>query len=277
MKDIDHSRHIHHHKRLYTRLHYSTTIEQRWYYIFLMPVLVLILSMVLLDVVYKTTLHIPSEIFYQLCLAVGVTLFRLIVAYCLAVIIALPLSFLIFFNRTVERLLLPVYDILESVPALAFFPIIILFFVNVGFLNGAAIFIIFLAMLWNIVFSVVGGLTAIPEDLRSASAVFGLKGFAFIKDFLFPAIVPQLILGSILAFAQGWNIIIVAEVLHTYIPAGVASDDLFGIGSMLVHASTDGQNSIFFGAVLLMVFTIAVLNFFVWQKLLIYAEHFKFD
>ena len=45
--------------------------------------------------------------------------------------------------------------------------------------------------------------------------------------------------------AQGWNLIIVAEVMHTYILHGTTSQDLFGLGSILVNASASGQNSVF--------------------------------
>jgi NitT/TauT family transport system permease protein len=92
-----------------------------------------------------------------------------------------------------------------------------------------------------------------------------------------PAVVPYLVTGSLLAWAQGWNIIIVAEVLHTYIPGGTAANDPFGIGSVLVSASANGENGLFIVALLAMVFVIAVINFLVWQKLLHYAERFKFE
>ena len=88
---------------------------------------------------------------------------------------------------------------------------------------------------------------------------------------------PTLVMGSLLAWAQAWNMIIVAEVLHTYIPGGTASQDLFGLGSVLVNSSANGQVGKFFATLFLMVGIIAIINFFVWQKLLHYAERFKFD
>jgi NitT/TauT family transport system permease protein len=123
----------------------------------------------------------------------------------------------------------------------------------------------------------VGGLKAIPADIKLAAQAFGLKGFAYIRRVLLPASTPHIVTGSILAWGQGWNIIIVAEVLHTYLPNGTASQDLFGIGSVLVHASTAQQTGVFVGAVLVMTVAIALLNLFVWQRLLHYAERFKFE
>ena len=169
------------------------------------------------------------------------------------------------------------FDILQSIPILALFPVIIMLFIRFGDLNGAAIFILFLSMLWNLVFTLVGGLKLIPHDIIDAAHIFGLHGVSYLKRLILPAIVPQLVTGSILAVAQGWNITIVAEVLHTYIPGGTSAQDLFGVGSILVSAAAHAQNGTFLGAVFTMVVIIALFNFFVWQKLLRLAQRFRFE
>jgi NitT/TauT family transport system permease protein len=176
-----------------------------------------------------------------------------------------------------ERVFLPVFDVIQSVPVLAFFPVIIVLFVHYGLYSGAAIFILFLSMLWNLVFSLVGGMHSIPQDIKSAGALFGLRGFNYIDRILLPSVFPYLITGSLLAFAQGWNIVTVAEVLHTYIPGATPSSDIVGIGSILVHAAAGGDEQTFVIAISVLVVTIAVINLFVWQRLLKYAERYKFD
>lgn len=210
-------------------------------------------------------------------LALLATFSRLLIAYILALACSLPLAILIEKSQLAERILFPLFDVIQSIPVLAFFPIIIIFFLRFGFINGAAIFIIFLTMLFSMIFSLIGGLKVIPTDIKSAAHVFNIHGFALTRRILLPAVVPYLVTGSLLTWAEGWNIIIVAEVLHTYIPGGTCSTDLFGIGSILVNAAAAGQNTLFFAAILTMVGAITVLNFFVWQKLLHYAERFKFE
>jgi len=205
------------------------------------------------------------------------TCFRLAVAYILAALVAIPLSLFVTLNPTIEAIFLPIFDVLESVPILVLFPVLVVLFVSTGFLNGAAIAILFITMLWSIVFTLVGGIKIIPKDIVYAGKIFGLSGFAFIRKVTLPAIVPQFITGSILALAQGWNIIIVAEVLHTYLPGGTSAQDLFGIGALLVQSSAEAQTSVFLMCVFVMVVIIAFFNFFVWQKLLHYAQHFKFE
>jgi NitT/TauT family transport system permease protein len=209
--------------------------------------------------------------------AIAFTFIRLFIAYMLALIVAIPLSFLAHKSQTMERILLPLFDVIQSVPVLAFFPILVLFFVKFNFLDGAAVFIIFLSMLWNIVFSLVGGLKVIPGDINAAAHVFNVRGLTYFSRVALPAVVPYLVTGSLLAWAQGWNIIIVAEVLHTYIPHGLASQDLFGIGSLLVQSISQGQTNAFLYSLLGMVIVIAGINFLVWQKLLHYAERFRFE
>ncbi|HUO56442.1 MAG TPA: ABC transporter permease subunit, partial [Candidatus Paceibacterota bacterium] len=157
------------------------------------------------------------------------------------------------------------------------FPVVVILFVNVGFLNGAAIFILFVSMLWSLVFTLVGGLKIIPHDIIDAAHIFGVRGFSFVRRVIFPALVPQFVTGSILAVAQGWNIIIVAEVLRTYIPNGTSAQDLFGIGSILVDASANAQGTVFVESVFAIIIVIAFINFFVWQKLLHYAQRFRFE
>jgi NitT/TauT family transport system permease protein len=195
----------------------------------------------------------------------------------LAILIGIALALLVTLNRKAEAIFLPLFDILESVPVLAFFPVLIIFFIKLNYLNGAAIFIIFLAMLWNIVFTVVGGLKIIPREFKEAATIFGVRGWSYFRKIILPAIFPELVTGSILAVAQGWNITIVAEVLHVYIPGGNPSQDLFGIGNILVRAASTAQTNLFIAALVAMVLMIAILNFFVWQKLLRYAERFKFE
>ena len=270
------SKHIHHDVHR-AHLSYPVSLVQRLYSIFLGPLLVVGLMLVAVRFFAITPgLHEIISV-HDLLLAAALTIGRIGLAYALAVIVAIPLALLVTKNSFTEKIFLPSFDILQSVPILAFFPILILIFIRFGFLNGAAIFILFLSMLWNIVFTLVGGLKIIPVDITYAARVFGLKGFAYFDKMILPAIIPQLVTGSILAVAQGWNIIIVAEVLHVYIPGGTSADDLFGLGSLLVRASANGQTQLFMVAVAVMVFIIALVNFFVWQKLLKYAQRFRFE
>jgi NitT/TauT family transport system permease protein len=202
---------------------------------------------------------------------------RLFISYIFALVIGVILALLILRSHVFERVLIPVYDVLESVPVLVFFPVIILFFIHYNLLNTAAVFILVLTMVWSIAFAAIGGLHVIPEDVMFVPKIFGLTKFQSFRKVILPALFPSLITGSLLAWAAGWNILIVAEVLHTYVPVGQNVGDVFGIGSVLVQASSSGNQSLFIWSIVVIVLAITLINIFVWQRLLKYAERFKFD
>lgn len=205
------------------------------------------------------------------------TLDRLVIAYLICLIVSIPLALLITANDRIEKLLLPVVDIIQSIPILAFFPLIVLIFIKLGTLEAAAVFVLFISMLWALTFTMIGGLKTIPEDIRNASVVYRARGLKKLFYITLPAIFPSVVTGSLLSWGAGWNILIVAEALHTYIPGGTPKDDLYGLGSLLVNSTFTGQTAIFISSLLIMIILIGLLNFFVWQKLLHFTERFKFD
>lgn len=215
--------------------------------------------------------------FFDLFSASIASLYRLTIAYIFALLLSIPLALTITHTAKLEKILLPFFDILQSVPVLAFFPVLVLVFIKFNYFEGAAIFVLFMAMLWNLVFSMIGGLKTIPQDIQAAATVFKAHGLKKLYYITLPAIFPHIITGSLLAWAQGWNILIVAEVLHNYIPNGSSAQDLFGLGSLLVDASFQGKSTVFLASIAVMIILIGILNFFIWQKLLHLAERYKFD
>jgi len=205
------------------------------------------------------------------------TFFRMLVAYIGSLAIAVPLGLLIASTPQVQRVLLPIADILQSVPVLAFFPVVVVFFTTYRAFEAAAIFVIFITMVWNIVFPIVQGLHTIPDDIKSASIVFNVHGLRKLRFITLPAVVPFIVVGSLMAWAQGWTVVIVAEVLHTYIPGGRMSQDLLGLGSLLVDSNAQGQGSVFAAALTAMILLVTLINFLVWQPLLRLSQRYRFD
>jgi NitT/TauT family transport system permease protein len=262
-----------HHRHV---MSYSGSLLQSVYTLFVVPLAAVAAAALLLRGFAVVVPNQQISLGFVLA-ALGLTFARLCISYLFAVACAIPLAVLITKSAWAERVFLPVFDIMQSVPVLAFFPVIIVFFVHYGQYDSAAVFILFLSMLWNIVFSLVGGMHSIPSDIKSVGTLFGLRGFAYVREILLPSIFPYFVTGSLLAWAQGWNIIIVAEVLHVYIPGATAASDIMGIGSLLVHASAAGQTQTFVLAIAALVAAVALINFFIWQKLLKYAERFRFE
>ncbi len=271
-----HPRHRHHVHQTFS--YFPVTLTERVYALVAKPLFFTVFVVAALYLSAPLTRGAGANLPVSTILfASSATLARLAIAYALAALCALPLALLATSSPRIEYFALPLFDVFESVPILVLFPVLTLIFVQSGFLNGAAIAILFLTMLWSIVFTIIGGIKIIPRDILFASRMFGLSRISEIRRVVIPAIIPQFVTGSILALAQGWNIVIVAEVLHTYIPNGTAAQDLFGIGSILVASSAEGSTGIFIESVIAMVAIIAFFNFFAWQPLLNYAQRFRFD
>jgi NitT/TauT family transport system permease protein len=212
----------------------------------------------------------------DLALNSSFTLLRLLAAYTLSLVAALGLALLVTSHRRAEALFLPILDVLQSVPVLAFFPLAILAFAGAGMPEGAAIFILFTGMLWPILFGVVGAIHAIPKDIEDAAYNFGARGPSFVMQVLLPAAFPAIVTGSILAWGEGWNIIIVAE----FFGFGQAREILPGLGSTLDLAATqvgEGNTTLFILALLTLVALVLVLNKLIWHPLLNLAERYRFD
>jgi NitT/TauT family transport system permease protein len=277
MKQNSQNHHIHHYHR-HMSISYPVSLRQRVYTLVVIPLLLLTAAFFVITKLGAQ--QIPQVINLRwgfVFAALIVTFTRLLLAYVLALALAIPLALLIEHSPHAEKIFLPFFDVMQSVPVLAFFPVVIIFFIHYNLYNSAAIFILLITMMWSIVFNIVGGLRVIPQDIKDASKIFHITGWQYIRKVLLPAVFPYIVTGSLLAWASGWNIIIVAEVLHTYIPGGSSGQDLFGIGSLLVAASADGQQHAFFMTLIVLVIFVALLNLFVWQKLLRYAEKYKFD
>lgn len=202
---------------------------------------------------------------------------RILIAYIFAVVFAVAFAIFTVRSQRTEKILLPIIDILESLPILAFFPILVLLFVQFGFSNLAAIVIFFFTMLWTMTFSLIVGIKIIPKDILSMAKVFNISHYHYLRHIIIPAITPQLVAASVIAWSQSWNIAIVAEVFHTYLPAGSTVRDLSGVGSELVRAIANGDAILFLTTITAMIIFIVILNVFVWQNLLNYAERFKFE
>ncbi len=257
---------------------YTTTIRRH------LSSLGVVLAISILIVVTAVHFAIPSSSFNVEQISIADILFatfntfiRLLIAYILSLIVSIPLALTITSSPDREKVLLPIFDIIQSIPVLAFFPVIVVFFTKYQAFELAAIFILFMSMVWNLVFTMIGGLKTIPQDVQSAAYIFKFKGINKLWHITLPAIFPYIVTGSLLAWAQGWSIIIVAEVLHTYIPHGAMSHDLLGLGSLLVNSFAQGKNSLFLTTLSVMILFISFMNFFVWQKLLHITELFKFD
>jgi NitT/TauT family transport system permease protein len=200
------------------------------------------------------------------------TFIRLFVAYICALVATFVVMIVVTAHRKIEYFILPILDILQSVPVLAFFPLIIVAFANLHLPELSAQIVLFVAMTWSVMFGALGGWHQIPQDIFDAAQIYGASGLSKFIKVIFPAIVPNLITGSILSFGAGWNVIIISE----YINYGNIQIRLPGLGSLL-SSSAGHDSGIFIAALVVLVLIITLLNRLVWHRLMDYSEKYKFE
>ena len=216
----------------------------------------------------QDTIYLPYFIFRSLL--------RMLIAYFFVVIFGLVYGIVAGLYRSARIVMLPLLDILQSIPVLGYLPPAILLFSNslpgeLGY-EIASVFLIFSGMAWAVTFSVLGAVRSIPNDLREASNAFGFRGWRYVRHVVFPAIFPAFVTGSILAWGGGWYFLVAAEMLAY----GNSTHVLPGIGSFLGSAVFTYGNIP--SAVLGLVVFVAVvftINSFVWKPLSEYAKYFN--
>jgi len=201
---------------------------------------------------------------------------RMCAAYVASLGFALAYGYYAATRRESERVMIPVLDILQSIPILGFFPIAIVALAALtpgSWLgpNIASVFLIFTSMAWNMVFGVYESLKTLPTELREASQSFGARGRQRFSEVLFPATVNRLVYNSVLSWTAGWFFLVEAEIFSTNGSA------LPGIGSYLDFAARDGNGTAFVTGLILLIVLIALLDFGVWRPLGKIAERYRYD
>ena len=205
----------------------------------------------------------------QIGWGVLVTLLRVTIALLIAMAWTIPLGVMIGTNARLSRILQPLVQVTASVPATALFPILLLIFINLpGGLNVAAILLMLMGSQWYLLFNIIAGASAIPQDLIYTSQMMQLKGWRYWKTLVLPAIFPYLITGAITASGGAWNASIVAE----YQNFGGQTLTLTGIGAQITKATADGNFPLLLAATIAMVVTVILVNRLVWQRLYRLAE-----
>ncbi|MFN3740710.1 MAG: ABC transporter permease subunit, partial [Thermodesulfovibrionales bacterium] len=185
-------------------------------------------------------------------------------AIVLALIWTVPLGVLIGFNRKVARVMQPVIQILASVPATAVFPVIILFLIRLGGgLDIGAIFLMLLGTQWYLLFNVIAGASAIPNDLREAAGVYGIKGLRRWRVLIIPGIFPYLVTGLITATGGAWNATIVAE----HVTFGGKTLTTIGLGSLISEATVEGNYRLLLAGTITMAIIVVSINRLLWKRL----------
>jgi NitT/TauT family transport system permease protein len=225
-------------------------------------------AVVVIGIVYLDT-HLGFDRFPSL-LGFGLATFaRVVVLVVAATLIWVPIGVKIGMSPKLARYAQPVVQVLASFPAILLFPFATLIFINLGIpLDYGAIVLMMLGAQWYILFNVIAGASAIPNDLRELMVSMRLTRRQRWRQVILPAIFPAYVTGGITAAGGAWNASIVAELVtwhhHTL--------HAYGLGNYIATASVEGKfTSLIAGGVVMSAFVVLVNRLF-WRRLYRAAE-----
>ncbi|MDP1808348.1 MAG: ABC transporter permease subunit [Actinomycetota bacterium] len=214
--------------------------------------------------------NLPAYAFYSFS--------RMLAAYILAFIFSIVYGMTAALKRRADKVMLPILDVLQSVPVLGFFPAAVFFFVNL--MNGsrigvemASVFLIFTSQAWNMTFGVYESLTTMPKDVRDAGNVYRLNGVERFKRLLMPACTSKLVYNSILSWAGGWYFLVATEI----ITIGSVNLRLPGLGSFLMRTAQRGETGLTLLGLAVLIFIIVVMDVMLWRPLTVWSQKFRYE
>jgi NitT/TauT family transport system permease protein len=203
---------------------------------------------------------------------------RMFAALGLSVIFTLSYGYAAARSRRAERVMIPLLDILQSVPVLGFLSITVTGFIALfpGSLFGlecASIFAIFTGQVWNMTFSFYHSLLTLPKELSEAAAVFRFSRWRKFISVEVPAAMIGLVWNGMMSFGGGWFFVAASEAISVL----NQNYTLPGIGSYVAKA-VDAQDVGALGwAILTMIVTIVVVDQLFWRPLVAWAERFRME
>jgi NitT/TauT family transport system permease protein len=212
---------------------------------------------------------VSSRQWLQIAFGTGATGLRVAIALALALAWTVPLGVAVGTNPRLARWLQPLVQIAASVPATALFPVFLLLVIGMpGGLNLAAVLLMLLGTQWYLLFNVIAGAMAIPQELSFSSDLLQLGRWQRWRTLILPALFPYIITGAITASGGAWNASIVAE----QVEFGGRTHAVIGIGGLIARATALGDYPLLLAATLSMVLVVVTINRFLWRRLYRVAE-----
>src|ERR1035437_533545 len=214
----------------------------------------------------------------KLPLYAAYSLLRIAVAYVLSLAFTLVYGYVAAYNPKVERIMIPLLDILQSIPVLSFLPGVMLAMValfphhQIGVEMGA-ILLIFTGQVWNMAFSFYSSLKSIPRDMREAAKIYRFNWYQRFTEVELPFSAIGLVWNSMMSVAGGWFFLMACEMFLL----GSRDFRLPGLGSYLQTAAGAGDTRSILWGVATMIAVIVLMDQFIWRPVIAWAEKFKVE
>jgi NitT/TauT family transport system permease protein len=204
----------------------------------------------------------------------GYSLLRIALAYVLSLLFAVTYGYIAAYRPRAERFMIPLLDVLQSIPVLSFLPGVMLAMAalfpgrQLGVEMGAVL-LIFTGQVWNMAFSFYASLKSIPREMREAATIYRFNWWQRFLQIELPFATIGLVWNSMMSVAGAWFFLMACEQFGDF--------RLPGLGSYLQAAADNGDTrSIIFG-IITMVAVIVLIDQFVWRPVIAWAEKFKME
>src|SRR3977135_4035569 len=206
------------------------------------------------------------------------TTMRMLLAIVCSIIFTFVYAALAAKSRRAEMVLIPLLDILQSVPILGFLTFTVVFFLNLfpGRVFGAelaCVFAIFTSQAWNMTFSMYQSMRNVPKDLEEASRSFHLSGWQHFWRLDVPFAMPGLIWNTMVSMSGGWFFVVASEA----ITVGDTTVTLPGIGSYVALAIKEQNLPAIGYAILIMLLVIIAYDQLLFRPVVAWADKFRFE
>ena len=208
----------------------------------------------------------------------GYSLLRITIAYALSLAFTLVYGYVAAYNPRAERFMIPLLDVLQSIPVLSFLPGVMLAMValfpgrQLG-VEAGAILLIFTGQVWNMAFSFYASLKSIPNEMREAAKIYRFSWWQRFIQMELPYAAIGLVWNSMMSVAGGWFFLMACEMFVL----GARDFRLPGLGSYLQTAASAGDTRSILWGVATMIAVIVLLDQFVWRPVIAWAEKFKVE
>jgi NitT/TauT family transport system permease protein len=197
------------------------------------------------------------------------TIFRIGITLLISIAWGVSFGILAATNRVASLILTPFIDLLQSIPILGYFPMVIgvLFALGPLGIEFSVIVLLFTSMAWAIFFGVLGAIHGIPTNVTESARSFGLTGWRYVRHVILPAISPAVVSGANLAWCDGWFFMIAAEYIQY--KGNVVVPPSGGLGYLLARSAYFYKDMQF--AILLLIFITFIVVYFnslTWHKLM---------
>ena len=203
---------------------------------------------------------------------------RMFIALGLSIIFSLFIGIAAARSKFAEKIILPILDIFQTLPILAFFPFVIIIVLSlvrgdIG-VNIAVIFLIFTSMVWNISFAVYEAIKVLPNEFLELAEIYKMNLFQRLKKIYIPSSMPRIMEQSVLSWSIGLFYLITSEIFST---GNSMYSVKYGIGVELINLGYSGNLLYYLIGIFVLIIFVIFTRFLFFIPLENYFNKFKDD